>query len=218
MIGSQSMKLLDVDRRGIIPDSLQGRDRRFLADMLLTAMTSAGGLSVPTILNICLAVIYGGNGSPLPESERKLTNTSIEPLVLETIRRYPAVVGFPWWSNDLSQRSAINVAMALRDPRAWTDAEQFKLRPLKEYHRRAGRGTKIGVAWAEQAKGYRGFTPDSRGCPAQELSVVIISEFLRALIPSQADWAVKDMPNGGIAISEGPCKAADFTLARSLAT
>eukprot|EP00931_Biecheleriopsis_adriatica_P003920 TRINITY_DN105668_c0_g1_i1.p1 TRINITY_DN105668_c0_g1~~TRINITY_DN105668_c0_g1_i1.p1 ORF type:complete len:1206 (-),score=193.07 TRINITY_DN105668_c0_g1_i1:8-3625(-) len=202
------------DKRGIIVvEGLEARDLRFLADLLLTAMTSAGGISVPTVIHLCLGVIYGGDNSPLRASERYLKEANIEPLVLETIRRYPPVVGFPWWSPDLSKRTVLNVAMALRDIDAWgEDALEFKLRPLSYYHKTVGSGSKIGVAWAEQAKGPKGLTADSRGCPGQTLSLAIATEFLRAFREEQDDWVVTSMPEGGIKLTEGPSAASDFTL------
>jgi hypothetical protein len=204
-------RAMEADKRGIIPP-LEGRDRRFLADLLLTTMTSAGGLSVPSVIQLCLGILYGGDNSPLPVESRKLTKDTILPFVFETIRRYPVVVGFPWWSADQSQRTVMNLAMGLRDPRAWDFPEEFKLRPLSEYHGKVGSGTKIGLAWAEQAKGPGDVTADSRGCPGQELSIVIITEFLKALLPTQSVWSVTDMPSGGIQITEGPSVASDFTL------
>lgn len=204
---------MDRDTRGIIP-KLQGRDKRFFADLLLTSMTSAGGLSVPTVIDVVLGIVYGGETSPWKVEDRRITEANLLPLILETVRRYPAVVGFPSWSPDQKKRYVLNLAMALRDPRAWSDAEEFKLRPLSEYHKTVGSGSKIGVAWAEQAKGPNGLTPDSRGCPGQELSIVIVSEFLRHLMPMQSEWIVTDKPQSGIKIIEGPCAATPFTLTR----
>jgi hypothetical protein len=159
--------------------------------------------------------VYGGDNSPLPASERKITKGNVEQLVLECTRRFPVVVGFPMWTPDMSKRHVLNIAMALRDHRKWSDPLEFKLRPLSEYHEKVGSGTKIGLAWAEQGKGPGGLTQDSRGCPGQELSVVIISEFLRAMIPMQDEWSVTEMPSGGVKITEGPCAASAFTLSRN---
>lgn len=52
-----------IDKRGIIPEMTDARDRRFLADLLLTSMTSAGGLSVPTVMGLVLGVVYGDRKS-----------------------------------------------------------------------------------------------------------------------------------------------------------
>merc|ERR1719324_939452 len=104
--------------------------------------------------------------------------------------------------------------MSLRDPRAWEAPREFRLRPLSEYHEPAGVGTKVGVAWAQQAVGHHGLTPDSRGCPGQELSIVIVSEILRAYMPTQHEWTALEL-DGGLQITEGPSAANDFTLTRN---
>jgi len=207
---------LDRDTRGIIEQISDGRDKRFVADLFLTALVSAGGLSVSTLLGIGFGILHGAEayGSVvLPDFE--LMNNNIEQFVLECVRRFPAVVGFPWWDSEtLRSRTVLNVAMALRDPQAWEDPKEFRLRPLREYHETVGTGTKIGVAWAEQGKGNHGLTPDSRGCPGQHLSVVIISEMLRAYMPSQHEWSVAGV-DGAVQITEGPCGAGDYTIVRN---
>jgi len=211
------MEAMDRDTRGIIPP-LEGHNKRFVADLLLTALTSAGGLSTPTVMGVSMAVLHGAESGHSPGRllpEFTLTNRNIEQLVLESVRRFPAVVGFPWWDpENTSFRTVLNVAMAMRDPRAWEAPKEFRLRPLSEYHERRGMGTKIGTAWAQQGIGLDGLTPDSRGCPGQQLSIVIVSEFLRAYMPSQHEWSVADIPEGLIQITEGPSATGSFTLTR----
>lgn len=207
----------DRDTRGLIPP-LEGRDKRFMADMLLTALTSAGGLSVPSVMIIALAVLNGGETYGevvMPDWQNfDLTHRNIEQVVLECVRRFPVVVGFPWWDPENQEfRTVLNVAMSLRDPRAWEAPREFRLRPLSEYHERRGVGTKIGVAWAQQGIGMNGLTPDSRGCPGQELSVVIVSEILRAYMPTQHQWTVTETET--IQIHEGPSAVNSFTLVRN---
>merc|ERR1719446_1694406 len=123
---------MDRDTRGIIPPT-EGRDKRFLADLLLTALTSAGGLSVPTSMGINFAVLHGAEayGSVVLPNWREfsLTDRNIEQFVLESIRRFPLVVGFPWWDPDQNFRTLLNLAMSSRDPRAWEAPKEFRLRP-----------------------------------------------------------------------------------------
>jgi hypothetical protein len=209
----------DRDTRGIIPQ-LEGRDKRFMADLLLTALTSAGGLSVPSVMGIAFAVLHGAETYGevvMPDWQNfELTNRNIEQVVLECVRRFPVVVGFPWWDpENLQFRTVLNLAMSMRDHRAWEAPREFRLRPLTEYHERRGMGTKIGAAWAQQGIGHNGLTPDSRGCPGQELSVVVVSEILRAYMPTQNEWTAAE---GGIQVTEGPCGASDWTLTRHGAT
>jgi hypothetical protein len=103
--------------------------------------------------------------------------------------------------------------MALRDPDVWENAEDFVLRDLTEYHAKVGSGTRIGLAWAQQAKGPE-LTKNSRGCPGQDLSMAIVTEFLKFLMPMQQEWTVSEQPKNGIEITEGPCAASAFTLTR----
>jgi len=207
----------DSDTRGIIPP-LEGRDKRFMADLILTALTSAGGLSVPSAMGIAFAVAHGAEAYGevvFPDWQNfEFTPRNIEQFVLECVRRFPVVVGFPWWDpENQSFRTVLNLAMSMRDPRAWEAPREFRLRPLSEYHEPTGTGTKVGVAWAQQAVGPNGLTPDSRGCPGQELSVVILTEILRAYMPTQNQWTATP-PEGGIQVTEGPCQSNDWTLTR----
>lgn len=213
------MEKMDQDPRGLYVVPENPRSKRFTADLLLTALTSAGGLSVPTLMGMAMGVLHGatshGQGPFLP-ADFTLTNQNLEQFVLEAVRRFPTVVGFPWWSgkeNDF--RSVLNLAMAARDPRVWESPKEFILRPLSEYHKKAGTGTKIGVSWAQQGIGKNGLTPDSRGCPGQQLSVVLAEEFFRAYMPHQHEWTVGTMPKGGIQITEGPCAVNGYVLVRN---
>jgi len=211
-------KAMDMDERGLYPRITDSRDKKFVADLFLTALTSAGGLSVPTLMGIGFAILHGAEayGSVvMPEwQDFELTNHNIEQFMLECVRRFPAVVGFPWWDGETAQsRTVLNIATALRDPRAWDAPKDFRLRPLREYHEKLETGSKIGVAWAQQAKGKYGLTLNSRGCPGQHLSMVIMTEMMRAYMESQDQWAVAG--GGAVQITEGPCAAGDYTLVRN---
>jgi len=213
------MEAMDNDNRGLYPKIEDQRDKRFTADLILTALTSAGGLSVPSVMGIAFGILHGaetyGSGPLLPDGF-SLTSQNVEQFVYECVRRFPVVVGFPWWDPiNLSFRTVLNVAMALRDPRAWEAPKEFRIRPISEYHEVRGTGTKIGLAWAQQGIGQNGLTPDSRGCPGQELSMVTISEFLRAYMRNQQEWSVGEMPEEGMQITEGPSASNAYTLTRN---
>jgi len=213
---------LDRDTRGLIQRFTDSRDKKFVADLFLTALTSAGGLSVPTLMGIGFAILTGAEAygsAVLPNwQDFELSNSNVEQFVLECVRRFPAVVGFPWWDGETAEsRTVMNIAMALRDPRAWDSPKEFRLRRLSEYHETVETGTKIGLAWAQQAKGIHGLTRDSRGCPGQHLSVVIMSEMMRAYMSTQHEWTVAG-GDGAVQITEGPCAAGDYTLVRNGAT
>jgi len=211
---------MDIDARGLYPRIKDSRDKKFVADLFLTALTSAGGLSVPTLMGIGFAILHGAevDGSAVLENwqDFELTNTNIQQFMLECVRRFPAVVGFPWWDGETAQsRTVLNIAMAMRDHRAWEAPKEFRLRPLSEYHEELETGSKIGVAWAQQAKGKYGVTLNSRGCPGQHLSMVIMTEMMHAYKDAydgtQHDWTVVEE---AVQITEGPCAAGDFTIVR----
>jgi len=211
---------MDIEARGLYPRIKDSRDKKFVADLFLTALTSAGGLSVPTLMGIGFAILHGAevDGSAVLENwqDFELTDTNIQQFMLECVRRFPAVVGFPWWDGETAQsRTVLNIALAMRDPRAWDAPKEFRLRPLREYHATLETGSKIGVAWAQQAKGKYGVTLNSRGCPGQHLSMVIMTEMMHAYKDAydgtQHDWTVVEE---AVQITEGPCAAGDFTIVR----
>lgn len=203
-----------VTQRGLYAQfELEGRNLRYTADFFLTAFTAAGGISMPSTINHVLALVHGAGPVNLEGSDRILTDDNVDQFVLETIRYFPLVVGFPMWYPDSSSRISYAVGMAIRDPRVWDEPWAFKLRPLSEYHEEVGLGTKIGVGWAQQAKGYDGLTPDSRGCPAQDLSFVAIKEFMKVYMRNQDDWSVLSAPDEGIYIGDDS-QANAFTIHR----
>lgn len=193
---------------------LAPRDRRFLADLILTAHTSAGGLSIPTVISLILGTVYGDDEtSPWKVPKREITKGNIKQLIYETIRRYPAVVGYPYWHSGkhaTEKRTVLNLAMALRDEKEWGETEEFRLRDLEQYEEDRGGHPRISIAWGEHAQGPHGLTENSRGCPARTLSVVLVEEFLSALEPVQGDFkpdGVKKME-----IAEGPSKVSYLNL------
>lgn len=202
------------DQRGVYAQfELEGRDLRFVADFYLTAFSTAGGLSVPATLNHVLALVHGAAPVNLTGADRVLTERNLEQFILETVRFFPLVLGFPMWDPEINNRTVYSVGQAIRDPRAWDDPMTFKLRPLSEYHKPAGTATKIGLAWAAQARGYDGLTPDSRGCPAQDLSMVMATEFFKVYMRSQAEWSVLYQEERGLYIGDNS-QANNFTISR----
>merc|ERR1719329_301654 len=206
------------DTRGVFPpvSALSDAQLHIIATGAMDSMTFAGGLSVSTITKAGLAVLFSST-SPLEESQRQLTEDTVMPFVFETIRRFPGVLGFPYWeSTDIgSHRTIFNLGMSLRDPRVWgSDAEEFNLRALEIYRRYLGTG------WAQPANGPGWDQPDfemqpmSRGCPGQSLSVVMITEFFNFLQETQSEWTVSVAPSGGIAIADCVPFVDPFTISR----
>lgn len=167
------------------PWSLDLGQQKYLASAALDAVLFAGGLSIASVISCALAVAFG-DASPLPLSRAKRTSAVAPQLVWETIRFFPAVVGFPWFKDDtLQQRTICNLAMALRDPRVWgDDAEEFKLRPVADYHR-------LSVAFADQAIDTEDGTM-TRACPAKDYALSFCYAFVRAVFAAGDGWAVEN--------------------------
>ena len=74
------------------------------------------------------------------------------------------------------QRSVLHLASAQRDPDVWgKDAAEFKVRKKDEYDKKS-------VGWAEPASAAHKASPYSRGCPAKELSIAVLAEFMGEFI------------------------------------
>jgi hypothetical protein len=205
------------DTRGCFPPASELSDHQLhlIATGIMDSLVFAGGLSVATITKAGLAVLFSSS-SPLEESQRQLTEDTVEPFVYETIRRFPGVLGFPYWeTTDINSfRTILNLGMSLRDPRTWgEDAFEFKLRPLELYARHLGTG------WAQPANGPGWDQPDfqmqpmSRGCPGQALSIVMMREFFTYIQETQSQWTVS-APTGGISMTECVPFVDPFTVSR----
>merc|ERR1740117_2003771 len=87
----------------------EGRNLRFAADFFLTAFTAAGGISLPSVINHVLALVHGAAPVNLEGSDRVLTESNVEQFVLETVRFFPLVLGFPMWAPDVASRVSLSV-------------------------------------------------------------------------------------------------------------
>lgn len=214
-------KAIREDKRGLLTEA-NGADSEhmtLLASAFMDSLLFAGGLSVPGIILVGLAMLYSENS---PMQGEHLHAGNAQQFAYEVLRRYPGVVGFPWWSPDHTRHSIMNIAMTLRDPRAWgEDSLEFKLRPLDTYKEFAR------VAWAEPANGPAAYAvpdpgrtgnllPSSRGCPGQALSMVMLTEFFKAWSSKQNDYVVVEAPKGGITLSDATPFAPTITLAQEI--
>jgi hypothetical protein len=159
--------------------SLSRLEKTKTASAIMDALLFAGGISIPTVLQNAFGVLYGEYGRSQLGDEFVLTEAQLMPFVLEVVRRFPPVAGFPSWDRLTNQHVMIDLLMANLDDRddGWgPTARDFKLRPLAEYHKKH-------VGWADQAivDGDNAH-PFSRVCPAKDLSIAIVVEFLRAFL------------------------------------
>lgn len=161
---------------------------------VLDALIFAGGVSVPSVIQNAFAVLYGEWGQSQLGASFVLKEDDLTKFVLEVIRRFPPVSGFPSWDRATNQHVVIDLFMANLDERAdgWgPTAREFKLRSLAEYHQKH-------VAWADQAiVNGNNAHPYSRVCPAKDLSIVMVTEFLRAFLRhgGQQCWRTTQAPS-----------------------
>mmetsp|Transcript_67411 Transcript_67411/g.119170 ORF Transcript_67411/g.119170 Transcript_67411/m.119170 type:complete len:715 (-) Transcript_67411:93-2237(-) len=184
-------------------------DVQYLASCVLDAFLFAGGASIGLSISCALAAVYG-DSSPLARSEVPAAGAKEEQfakqVTWESIRYFPPVVGFPWCTPGgpgtsnaaATQRTCLSLAAAMKDPRVWgEDAEQFKLRPLSEYH-------KLSVAFAEHAMASPGVSGGSRCCPAKSLALLCITEFLKAWFATEQKWNLTPEEQAKLAFTGSP--------------
>ena len=189
--------------------SWSDRERELMASAVMDSLLFAGGLSVPTACSYALAIIYSEWGRGYLGDHFVLTEDNLMPFVFETIRRFAPVSGFPFWDRDTNQHVVIDLLMAGADKRAWgEDAHDFVLRDLSVYEEKM-------VGWADKAI-YENDNahPASRVCPAKDLSLAMISGFLRGFMRSggHAAWTADVAPSS---ITMNGYQASTLTLTRA---
>jgi len=124
-------------------------------------------------------VLYGEYGHSQLGADFELQESQVTAFVLEVVRRFPPVAGFASWDRQTNHHVMVDLWMSSLDERAdgWgTTARDFKLRSMADYHQKH-------VAWADMAvvDGDNAH-PFSRICPAKDLSIVMVVEFLKAFL------------------------------------
>jgi hypothetical protein len=155
------LAVIEKNPHGLFPDHLSNRQAYLIASAISDTMIFAGGFSIQQGFQTLLALMYQKN-SPVPTD---LDAKAAETVVWEALRLYPLVGALPYW--DLKEQRHVwpNLFMAMWDKKAWGhDAMEYRLRPLEVYKQKAG------IAFGEPAKG--------RGCPGQELTIAILTEFV----------------------------------------
>ena len=169
-----------------------------LAQMVLDALVLAGGISVPTVLAYALALPFSSWGEAhLPEGFNLDDVGALPVYVLEILRKFSPVTGFPYTERSAGNRPAhrvfLNLQMAGRDTSVWgDDADAFRLRPLAQYHTK-------GLNFAEPAMHPLLSSANSHSCPGKDFAMVSIVAFLRA-------FAETARPYGGVAALWEPRK------------
>jgi hypothetical protein len=165
---------------------------------LLDVLFFAGGLSVPSGISTGLWVLHADTSSYGQTFPQDPAITDPAAFFYESIRFFPPVVGFPWWttpperaSDDTKSqakggvRKILNLALANKDPNAWGgDAHQFRVRSHTAY-------AKNFVGFADYA--YDQSVADgkmNRNCPAKQLALQMGKAFFTEW--DQEGWCTRD--------------------------
>lgn len=154
--------------------------KTIFASGMMDSLIFAGGASVPSVIGWSIGLLFSKWGRENLPSGFALRQSNMKQYVMETIRRFPPVAGVGFVERSLQagkpdQQIFSNLSMAQRDPRVWgPEPDAFKLRPLEDYAR-------LSVGFAEPAYS-TSHASNAHGCPAKDLSIVMVCEFLRAFL------------------------------------
>ena len=166
-------------------------ERQLISSSIMDSLLFAGGVSVPSVINMCVALIADAGGSDVVpagpaayEDLRTLTLTDANAgqFVWETIRRYPPVGALSYQTIVKEAGRSVpghqvyaNLFMAAQDPLIFAEPDEWKLRKLETYKRGS-------VMFADQAlQDGRNLGPHSHACPAKDLTLQIAIRFMKCL-------------------------------------
>jgi len=179
-----------------------------LVSGLMDSLLFAGGLSVPTVLQQAIGVLYGFWGKGQLGDDFLLTKANLDQYVQEALRRFPAVGAFPFFDRETNAHNQIDLRAANLGnySEGWgEDALNFTLRPMSEYKRKS-------ISWGDFAMlNNDPADPGSRACPGRWLSITIINIFLDEFVRQggQRCWEADKSPDQ-IWVNAG--SATGFTL------
>jgi hypothetical protein len=165
---------------------------------ILDALFFAGGLSVPSGISTGLWVLHADTSSYGETFPQDPIVADPAAFFYESIRFFPPVVGFPWWttpperaSDDTKSQAAggvrkvLNLALANKDPNAWgADAHQFRVRRHADYANNF-------VGFADHAYDYSVAEGKmNRNCPAKQLALQMGKAFFTEW--EQEGWCTRD--------------------------
>jgi len=162
-----------------------------MASAIMDSLALAGGLSVPTVLDYMIALLFMKD-SPVDMSVADIADTSkLHDFMLETMRRFPPVAGVPRWITDDDgetwQHQIPNVAQALWDPAIFP-------KPLEMVIGRPGLNSEdssLSIGWADFALVNGNVSDgDSHACPGKHLSIQLMAAFLKEFAAA-GPWVVE---------------------------
>jgi len=171
---------------------VNSREVTLLASAVCDALALAGGLSVPTVLDFMIALLFMEKS---PAGFVRLEDLSgggakLHNFMLETMRRYAPVAGVPGWTTDDNgatwQQQIPNLQMAMLDASVFPEPLAFQPgRPGLNYDDES-----LSMSWAEPSDFNDDASDvDSHSCPGKDLSVQMISAFIQELAQS-GPWEV----------------------------
>jgi hypothetical protein len=171
-----------------------------LASVMLDSMVFAGGASIPTVLQIVLALTHSASSRRHNSLENlRLDSSNYIWILWEALRRYAPVAGVPSWQkqDDGSFKHVVpNLYAALQDASVFTSPLEFKDRGAAVYAHLKD----TGMSWAGPAvQRFSDGTsdtaaPHSHNCPAQDLSFRMMKAFLEIFIErgGSLGWSAED--------------------------
>jgi len=200
-------ELIVNDQRGVYPTNMTEDDVSFLAKSMMESLLFTGGQSLWSIISVGISLLHDARSTYSLEGgalmEQVHDDSQVEQFVYEVLRLFPVVGKFPYWTSDLKRLGVVQLDQILQHRSLWGDwaGHSFKLRDLDTYRKHAR------WAWAEPANGASawqvqqpgrtgGLTPNSRGCPAQALSLAMATEFFKAWLEHSRDIVVTEFDTG----------------------
>jgi len=162
--------------------NLNPNELHLLSNAFMDSLFYAGGLSLQLSIHHCLAILYCQSFKHIMDKYDFNKEENILALVLESIRLFPPVGEISYFDKTKNKHIVCNLSMAGKDPQIWSsDSHKFKLRSKKMYD-------KFLVSWAEPSKYSGKYAQNNHVCPAKDLSIQMIVEFLKIFIPEMQSW------------------------------
>jgi len=137
------------------------------------------GLGVSQLLGTIFWILFTPQGQEACGGV-EVSIANAQAFVYEVVRLYAppelAIFGYlePYKRN--GHRTFLHLGAASQDPKVWgDDAHLFKLRPIAQYE-------ELSVAFAEGCDAGHGVSPYNRSCPAKELTLTLLTEFVKHFV------------------------------------
>ena len=186
-INNKKLKWIELYKKQIriqFPEIKDENKIILLASSIMDALLFAGGISVSTVISYCIVLLYSKWLYDKLGENFMLSDDNLYCYIMEIIRFFPPVGFFVYRENTINSDMTVylNLYMASCDKEIWgNDAHNFKLRTKKEY-------MQLMVNWADYANNDNDkYKNNSRKCPAKDLSIVMITSFIKEFMATSYD-------------------------------